>query len=107
MAVAAGARRGRGEVSLAALTTEGAAARRVGCAQAATASSSGLQVEEEDERKKKDSGRAHEVELLKTLSCSCSPLYRHTDQRCLLASPGESDAKKRKNISFILSEMQR
>ena len=44
MAVAAGARRGRGEVSLAALTTEGAAARRVGCAQAATASSSGLQV---------------------------------------------------------------
>jgi len=39
MAVAAGARRGRGEVSLAALTTEGAAARRVGCAQAAAASS--------------------------------------------------------------------
>ena len=37
-----------------------------------------LQVEEEDERK--DSGRAHEVELLKTLSCSCSPLYRHTGQ---------------------------
>jgi len=29
-------------------------------------------VEEEDERKKKDSGRAHEVELLKTLSYSCS-----------------------------------
>ena len=39
-----------------------------------------LQVEEEDERKKKDSGRAHEVDLLKTLSCSYSPLYRHTGQ---------------------------
>ena len=38
-----------------------------------------LQVEEEDDWKK-DSGRAHEVELLKTLSCSCAPLYRHTDQ---------------------------
>jgi len=38
-----------------------------------------LQVEEEDERKK-DSGRAHEMELLNTLSCSCSPLYRHTGQ---------------------------
>jgi len=37
-------------------------------------------VEEEDERKKKDSGRAYEVEMLKTLSCSCSPLYRHTGQ---------------------------
>ena len=33
-----------------------------------------LQVEEEDERKKKDSGRAHEVELLFFLSCSCSLL---------------------------------
>jgi len=39
-----------------------------------------LLVEEEDERKKKDSGRAHEVELLKTLSYSCSPLYRHSGQ---------------------------
>ena len=39
-----------------------------------------MQVEEEDERKKKDSGRAHKVELLKTLSCSCSPLYRHIGQ---------------------------
>jgi len=39
-----------------------------------------LQVEEEDERKKKASGRAHEMELLKTLSCSYSPLYRHTGQ---------------------------
>ena len=47
-----------------------------------------LQVEEEDERKK-DSGRAHEngasffwscFFLKKTLSCSCSPLYRHTGQ---------------------------
>jgi len=37
-------------------------------------------VEEEDERKKRDSGRAHEMELLKTLSCSCSPLYRYTGQ---------------------------
>ena len=37
-----------------------------------------LQVEEEDERK--DSGRAHEVELLKTMSCSCSPPYRHPGQ---------------------------
>jgi len=36
-----------------------------------------LQVEEEDERKK-DSGRAHEVELLYLVSCSCSPLYRQT-----------------------------
>ncbi|KAG2577793.1 hypothetical protein PVAP13_6NG173106 [Panicum virgatum] len=36
-------------------------------------------VEEEDKRKK-DSGRAHEMELLKTLSCNCSPLYRHTGQ---------------------------
>ena len=35
-----------------------------------------LQVEKEDERKKKDSGRAHEVELLKTLSCNCSLLLQ-------------------------------
>ena len=39
-----------------------------------------LQVEEKDERKKKDTGRAHEMELLETMSCSCSPLYRHTGQ---------------------------
>jgi len=30
--------------------------------------------DEEDERKKRDTGRAHEVELLNLVSCSYSPL---------------------------------